>query len=72
MENLVNWCWFPPPFSLKSWHQPGIKEKTTYKINCKWLIFTVGPDGIEPSTPCMSLKSGFPYVYTGLYLFVPV
>jgi hypothetical protein len=26
------------PFSRKSWRQTGVKEKTTYKMNCKWLI----------------------------------
>ena len=25
-------------FSIKTWHNPGTNEKTTYKINCKWLI----------------------------------
>ena len=24
--------------SLKYWRQTGVKEKTTYKMNCKWLI----------------------------------
>jgi hypothetical protein len=38
-------------FLFKTWRKPGTKEKTTYKIFCKWLIFNVGPDGLEPSTP---------------------
>jgi len=25
-------------FSLKTWQQTGATEKTTYKMNCKWLI----------------------------------
>ncbi len=52
LEKIIYVKWqFPPTFSLKTWRKPGAKEKTTYKINCKWLIFTVGPDGLEPSTP---------------------
>jgi hypothetical protein len=31
-------CPFPPTFPSKSWHQTGANKKTTYKMNCKWLI----------------------------------
>jgi hypothetical protein len=34
--NLDEWQ-FPPTFP-KSWQQTGTNEKTTYKMNCKWLI----------------------------------
>ncbi|RLD91200.1 MAG: hypothetical protein DRJ29_14395 [Bacteroidetes bacterium] len=28
----------PTNLSTKTWQETGTKEKTTYKINCKWLI----------------------------------
>jgi hypothetical protein len=62
----------PTNLSNQILHQPGAKEKTTYKINCKWLIINCGPTWARMLPLIMSKQLRFPYVYTDLYVFVPV
>ena len=38
------------PF-LKSWRQTGTKQKTTYKMNCKWLIIRWAQLGLNQRPP---------------------
>jgi hypothetical protein len=45
-------------FHLKNWRQPGANEKTTYKMNCKWLIIKWAQLG---SGPTVNKRSGGPF-----------
>jgi hypothetical protein len=53
----------------KTWRKPGAKEKTTYKINCKWLIIKWAQMGSNHRPPDYEFHIG---IYTGLHRFVLV
>jgi len=58
LELNLNKCQFPPTFSAKSWRQPGTKEKTTYKINCKWFIIKWAQLGSNQRPPDYEFQIG--------------
>jgi len=41
----------PTNLSPKSWRQTGVKEKTSYKMNCKWLIMKWAQLGSNLDSP---------------------
>jgi len=67
LEQNHDKCKFPPTLSTKSWHKPGTKEKTTYKINCKWLIIKWAQMGSNHRPPDYEFQIGD---FTGLHRFV--